>query len=63
MSSWASLDPISILETRVRDCDSGWSTCQVEVDVDLTKKPSLSAVEINDVPPWIACSFDCEMMS
>ena len=63
MSSWLKVDPVCITKTRNRECDSGWSSCQIEVDIDLTKKPSLMPLDLNDVPPWIACSFDCEMMS
>lgn len=58
-----SVHPDSIQKLKNRDDDPGWSTCQIEVDVDLTKVQSLKALELNDVPPWIAVSFDCEMMS
>ena len=63
MSSWMSIEPESIQKITNRDDHSGWSTCQIEVDLDLTKTKSLVPLERNDVPPWIALSFDCEMMS
>ena len=63
MSSWMSVHTESIGKVRNREDHSGWSTCQIEVDIDLSKVKSLEPVDRNDVPPWIALSFDCEMMS
>lgn len=58
MSSWFSVDNVEDFSRR--DCDSGWSTCQIEIE---TSYEDLKPLDDLDVPPFIAVSFDCEMVS
>jgi DNA polymerase elongation subunit (family B) len=58
MSSWFSV--LDVSDFSRRDQDPGWSTCQIEVECTAE---NLKPLDDLDVPPFIAVSFDCEMVS